>query len=246
MMFPKRWKGQLRGHRSCSPIHCLQIYVSPLSFFSLLPPLPLFFFSSHIFNIINIDRAVHLEPFYNNWLRSLMLALMVSAGGWRREGGRVLNRYKRFMYFHMNNPPMPRSGIVLHTDDLIGVTVTRVCPSSHHHGVLSLAKCCLFMDISWERSDEVILATLWLALLELSWRPDPPCLNDDRRGPPRLDGFQSARLNHLMNLTEERETQLRLRIFTATIVVIAFNCCWPSTVQTEHVIVLLFSLLANV
>lgn len=75
---------------------------------------------------------------------------------------------------------MPRSGIVSHRDDLIGVTVTRSSSSSRHLGVLSLAKCCLFMDISLERSDEVTLATLWLALLELSSRLDPPCLNDGR------------------------------------------------------------------
>lgn len=146
----------------------------------------------------------------------------------------------------MNYPPMPRSGIFSYTDHLISITVTRAHPSSHYHGVLSLAKCCLFMDISWEHLDEVILTVLWLALLELSWCPDPPCLNNDCQGPPRPDGFQSTRLNYLLNLTEGRETQLRLCVFTATFVVIAFNCRCPSTVQTEHTIVLPFSLSANV
>lgn len=55
-----------------SPIHCVQIYVPPLlSFF------PLFLHHScslsyHIFNIINIDWAVHLEPLFNNWLLPLI------------------------------------------------------------------------------------------------------------------------------------------------------------------------------
>lgn len=61
-------------------------FMSLLALFLLSAPTPTRFLS-HIFNIINIDRAVHLEPFYNNWLRSLILALMVSAGGWREKVG---------------------------------------------------------------------------------------------------------------------------------------------------------------
>lgn len=63
---------------------------------------------------------------------------------------------------------MSFSGIRLHTDDLISGIVTHSDPSSHHRIVLSLAKCGLFMDISWECWDEVILARLWLVLLEPS------------------------------------------------------------------------------
>lgn len=66
-----------------SPIHCVQIYVPPptsphphhhhhLSLF-----FPLFLchscsLSNYIFNIINIDWAVHLEPLFNNWLLQLI------------------------------------------------------------------------------------------------------------------------------------------------------------------------------
>lgn len=40
MMFPKRWRGQLGGHRSCSPLFTACRFMSPLSlFFSLSPPL---------------------------------------------------------------------------------------------------------------------------------------------------------------------------------------------------------------
>lgn len=207
MMFPKRWKGQLRGHCSCSPIHCLQIYASPL-FFLFSAPTPTLFLS-HIFDIINIDRAVHLEPFYNNWLWSFDIGINGECWWMEKEGGRVLNWYERFMSFHTNNPP----NVVLrvpheHTHDLIIVIVTHTYPSSHHHNILSLAKCRLFMDISWECSDEVILAKLWPVLLEPSWCSDPPCLNDDHQGPPSLDGFQSARLNHSMNLTEWKDAAL--------------------------------------
>lgn len=63
-----------------SPIHRLQIYVSPSLFFLSLS-LPLCSISYHIFNIINIDWAVHLETFFNNWLPSLVEALMVCGCG---------------------------------------------------------------------------------------------------------------------------------------------------------------------
>lgn len=80
MMFPKRWRGQLRGHRSCSPLFTACRFMFPSLFF------PLFLrhsrsLSYHIFSIINIDRAVHLEPLFNNWLPRLIWALMVSACG---------------------------------------------------------------------------------------------------------------------------------------------------------------------
>lgn len=52
-----------------SPIHRVQIYVS-LSFSLFLPHSHSL--SYHIFNIINIDRSVHLEPLFNNWLLRLM------------------------------------------------------------------------------------------------------------------------------------------------------------------------------
>lgn len=42
---------------------------------------------------------------------------------------------------------------------------------------------------------------LWLMLPELSWCPDPPCLIDEHKTPPRLDGLHSVQLNHIMNLT---------------------------------------------
>lgn len=51
---------------------------------------------------------------------------------------------------------------------------------------------------SW---DEVIVAMLWLMLLDPSWCPDPPCLIYGHRSRPRLDGLQSLQLHHLMNLT---------------------------------------------
>lgn len=80
MMFPKRWRGQLRGHPSCSPLFTACRFMSPALFFS--PFLPhSSSLSYHIFNIINIDRVLHLEPLLNNWLPRLMQALMVSAGG---------------------------------------------------------------------------------------------------------------------------------------------------------------------
>lgn len=47
MMFPKRWKGQLRGHRSCSPHSPLADLCLSLLFFSSLPPLPLVFSLPH-------------------------------------------------------------------------------------------------------------------------------------------------------------------------------------------------------
>lgn len=47
MMFPKRWKGQLRGHRSCSPHSPLADLCLSSLFFSFLPPLPLVFSPPH-------------------------------------------------------------------------------------------------------------------------------------------------------------------------------------------------------
>lgn len=55
-----------------------------------------------------------------------------------------------------------------HTDSFINVIVIRIRPSSHHHIILSLAKCLLFMDISWGAGDEVMVAMLWLMPLDLS------------------------------------------------------------------------------
>lgn len=78
MMFPKRWRGRLRGHSSCSALFTACRFMSPP------PTLTL---SYHIFNIINIDRAVHLEPLFNNCLPWLIQAVMVSLAD--REGGRV-------------------------------------------------------------------------------------------------------------------------------------------------------------
>lgn len=69
-----------RPQQLLSPIHRLQIYVSLSLFFPLFLPHSRSL-SYHIFNIINIDRAVHLEPLFNNWLPRLIRALMVSAGG---------------------------------------------------------------------------------------------------------------------------------------------------------------------
>ena len=62
---------------------------------------------------------------------------------------------------------MPRSKIVSNTGDLAGVTVTRAHPNSHHHGIFC-QMLPFFMDISWQRTDEVILAALWLTPPELS------------------------------------------------------------------------------
>lgn len=54
-----------------------------LSFCPLSPHSRSLFY--HIFNIISIDRAVHLEPLFNNWLLWLIRALMVSACGQRER-----------------------------------------------------------------------------------------------------------------------------------------------------------------
>lgn len=140
-------------------------------------------------------------------------------------------------------------GVLSCTDDLISVIVTRAHPGSHHRMVLSLVKCRLFMDISWECWDEVILAGLWLVLLELSSCPDPPSLNDDHRGPPRAwwVSIRSAQsLNELDGV--ERRRSARARSQKQSFSIIAFNywstICGPKTVQTKHTIVLLLSLLA--
>lgn len=53
------------------------------------------------------------------------------------------------MQFHMNNPQMSWQGILSRTDSFINVIAIHIRPSSHHHIILSLAKCLLFMDISW-------------------------------------------------------------------------------------------------
>lgn len=47
MMFPKRWKGQLRGHRSCSPPFTACRFMSLLSPFSLFCPHSHSFFLPH-------------------------------------------------------------------------------------------------------------------------------------------------------------------------------------------------------
>lgn len=75
----KEVKGTIqRPLQLLSAIHHAQIYVSLFIFF------PFFLrhsrsLSYHIFNIINIDWAVHLEPLFNNWLPRLIQTLMVSA-----------------------------------------------------------------------------------------------------------------------------------------------------------------------
>ncbi len=99
MMFPKRWRGQLRGHRSCSRLFTASRFMSPALFFSLFLPRSCSL-SYHIFNIINIDQALHLEPLFNNCLLRLIRALTVSARRSRaKEGGWDLNSLKDLCNF---------------------------------------------------------------------------------------------------------------------------------------------------
>lgn len=69
----KEVKGTRQGPQQLlSPIHRLQIYVSPSPSPSpphprrtpTSPPTPLAFLSCRVFNIINIDRATHLDPLF--------------------------------------------------------------------------------------------------------------------------------------------------------------------------------------
>lgn len=116
----------------------------PLSLFFSLPP-ALALFSYHIFNIINIDRAMHLEPLFNNCLLRLLEALMASA-----HGRRDLKPFERFMQFRMNNPQMSRRGWGLSRacGGFIDVTVIPTHASSRHRFILSSAKCLLYIEFS--------------------------------------------------------------------------------------------------